>query len=173
MPARGRDGGISAAATGSGKRAGDGYNRKVKQTLIVCILLAVVSLGGCRKNIQTDEAVRQGILSYLSQNKNLSLNAMDIEVKQVTFRGQEADAVVVFKPKGGDPSSGMSMSYTLERQNSGWVVKKKADTGPHGAAAAKALSTPPAAAPGSQIPMPTPSGAMPPGHPPMSAEPKK
>ena len=136
----------------------------MKQTLIVCILLAVVSLGGCRKNIQTDDAVRQGILSYLSQNKNLSLNAMDIEVKQVTFRGQEADAVVVFKPKGGDPSSGMSMHYTLERQNGGWVVKKKADSGAHGATKA---------APMSQIPLPTPSGAMPPGHPPMSAEPKK
>lgn len=135
----------------------------------------MVSLGGCRKNIQTDEAVRQGILSYLSQNKNLSLNAMDIEVKQVTFHGQEAEAVVLFKPKGGDPTSGMSMSYTLERQDSGWVVKKKADTGPHGAAAAKALTTPPAAAPApaSQIPLPTPSGTMPAGHPAMSAEPKK
>lgn len=135
----------------------------------------MVSLGGCRKNIQTDEAVRQGILSYLSQNKNLSLNAMDIEVKQVTFHGQEAEVVVLFKPKGGDPSSGMSMSYTLERQDSGWVVKKKADTGPHGAAAAKALSTPPAAAPaqGSQIPLPTPGGAMPAGHPAMGGESKK
>jgi hypothetical protein len=136
----------------------------VKLTLIVCTVLAAVSVGGCRKNLQTDEAVRQGVMNYLSQNKNLSLNMMDIELKQVTFRDKEADAVVLFKPKGGDAASGMSMRYTLERQNGGWVVKKKADSGAHGATKA---------APMSQIPLPTPSGAMPPGHPPMSAEPKK
>ena len=164
MPGRGRNGGIPAAATGAGKRASGGYNRNVKLTLTVCTLLAVVSLGGCRKNLQTDEAVRQGVMNYLSQNKNLSLNMMDIELKQVTFRDKEADAVVLFKPKGGDPASGMSMHYTLERQNGGWVVKKKADSGAHGVTKAGPMS---------QIPLPTPSGALPPGHPPMSAEPKK
>ena len=121
-------------------------------------------MGGCRKNLQTDEAVRQGVMNYLSQNKNLSLNMMDIELKQVTFRDKEADAVVLFKPKGGDAASGMSMHYTLERQNGGWVVKKKADSGAHGATKAMPMS---------QIPLPTPSGALPLGHPPMSAEPKK
>jgi hypothetical protein len=138
----------------------------VKLTLIVCTVLAVVSLGGCRKNLQTDEVVRQGIMNYLSQNKNLTLNNMDIELKQVTFRDQEADAVVLFTPKGGAPESGMTMRYTLERQNGAWVVKKKADSGAHGAAAA---TRPPM----SQIPLPTPGGALPPGHPPMSGETKK
>lgn len=131
----------------------------MKLTLVVCTVVAVVSLGGCRKNLQTNDAVRQGIMNYLSQNKNLSLNMMDIELKQVTFRDKEADAVVVFKPKGGDAASGMSMRYTLERQDSGWVVKKKADSGAHGATAT----------PMAPIPLPTPSGALPPGHPPMGA----
>ena len=126
-------------------------------------MLAVASLGGCRKDLQTDEAVRQGIMNYLSQNKNLSLNMMDVELKQVTFRDKEADAVVLFKPKGGDPASGMSMRYTLERQNEGWVVKKKADSGAHGATKA----------PMPPIPLPTPGGALPPGHPPMGGETKK
>lgn len=120
-------------------------------------MLAVAAVSGCRKNLQTDEAVRQGIMNYLSQNKNLSLNMMDIELKQVTFRDKEADAVVLFKPKGGDAASGMSMRYTLERQNGGWVVKKKADSGAHGATATPMPS----------IPLPSQSGALPPGHPPM------
>ncbi len=130
----------------------------MKLTLIVCTVLAVASLGGCRKNLQTNDAVRQGIMNYLSQNKNLSLNMMDIELKQVTFHDQEADAVVLFKPKGGDPASGMSMRYTLEQQNGAWVVKKKADSGAHGATAA----------PRPSMPLPSQSGALPPGHPPMS-----
>jgi len=169
---------------GKGESADGGYNRYVKQTFIVCTLLAVVCLSGCRKNIQSDDAVRQGVMSYLSQNKNLSLSAMDIEVKQVTYRDNEADAVVLFKPKGGDASSGMSMRYTLERQGNEWVVKKKTDNSPHGTAAAKALSdaqekqagaqqAAPAASGSSQIPLPTPSGSMPPGHPATGGEAKK
>ena len=171
---------------GGGVQIADGgYNRYVKLTLLVCSMLAVVCLSGCRKNLQTDDAVKQGIMAYLTQNKNLSLNMMDIEVKQVTFRDNEADAVVLFKPKGGDASSGMSMRYTLERQNGNWVVKKKNDSSPHGAAAAKALSdaqaaqqgaappAPAASSSSSSIPMPTQSGSMPAGHPPTTGETKK
>jgi len=107
-------------------------------------------------------------MNYLSQNKNLSLNMMDIELRHVTFHGQEAEAVVRFMPKGGDPASGMSISYTLEQQNGAWVVKKKTDSGAHGAAAT----------PRPSIPLPSQSGALPPGHPSMgggaaSPEPKK
>jgi len=138
-------------------------------------MLAVLFLAGCQKDIQTKDAVRQGVIAYLTQNKNLSVNSMDIDVTQVTFRDKEADAVVMFKPKGGDPASGMSMRYTLERQGSAWVVKKKTDSGGHGASAAPmgAGSMP---MPSGSMPMPSTSGALPPGHPPTAAatpEPKK
>jgi hypothetical protein len=148
----------------------------VKRSLLAFALLSVFCLAGCQKNIQNNDAVRQGILSYLTQNKNLSVASMDIEITQVTFRDKEADAVVMFKPKGGDPASGMSMRYTLERQGATWVVKKKADSGGH------AASTPPMGSgasvpmPSGAMPMPSTGGAMPPGHPPTGAakpEPKK
>jgi hypothetical protein len=119
--------------------------------------------------------VRQGIITYLTQNKNLSVNSMDIDVTQVNFRDKEADAVVMFKPKGGDASSGMSMRYTLERQGSAWVVKKKVDSGAHGAAAAP-MGSGSMPMPSGSMPMPSTSGAMPAGHPPTGAatpEPKK
>jgi len=125
---------------------------------------------GCQKDIQTKDAVRQGILTYLTQNKNLSVSSMDIDVTQVTFRDKEADAVVLFKPKGGDAASGMSMRYTLERQGSTWVVKKKADSG-HGATAPGSMQMP-----SGSMPMPSGSMPMPSGHPPTGAaapEPKK
>jgi hypothetical protein len=76
----------------------------------------------------------------------------------------------MFKPKGGDASSGMSMRYTLERQGSTWVVKKKADSG-HGMTAPGAMQMPSGA-----MPMPSGSMPLPAGHPPTGAaasEPKK
>jgi hypothetical protein len=148
------------------------YNRYVKRSLAAFALLGAFCLAGCQKDIQTKDAVRQGVMTYLTQNKNLSVNSMDIEVTQVTFRDKEADAVVMFKPKGGDAASGMSMKYTLERQGSTWVVKKKADSGAHGATAPTG-SMP---MPSGSMPMPSTSGAMPAGHPPTGAatpEPKK
>ena len=127
-------------------------------------LLALALLAGCSKNIQTNEAVRAGVIKHLSQNSGLNLAQMDIEVTSVTFRDNEADAVVGFKPKGPAAASGMSMRYTLERQGNEWVVKKKADSGMgHG------MMPPPGSAPAGQ-------GQLPPDHPPVGgagAETKK
>ncbi len=127
-------------------------------------LLALALLAGCSKNIHTNEAVRAGVIKHLSQNSGLNLAQMDIEVTSVTFRDNEADAVVGFKPKGAAAASGMSMRYTLERQGNEWVVKKKADSGMgHG------MMPPPGSAPAGQ-------GQLPPDHPPVGgagAETKK
>ncbi|MEJ5369111.1 MAG: hypothetical protein WHT08_12370 [Bryobacteraceae bacterium] len=121
-------------------------------------LTVLALLAGCSKNIQTNEAVRAGVIKHLSQNSGLNLAQMDIEVTSVTFRDNEADAVVGFKPKGAAATSGMSMRYTLERQGNEWVVKKKADSGMgHG------MMPPPDPAPAGQ-------GQLPPGHPPVGGQ---
>jgi hypothetical protein len=119
------------------------------------VLAAVLCLAACQKNIQTNEAVREGVIKHLSQNQNLSIGSMDVEVASVTFKDNEAEATVSFKPKGGDASSGMSMRYSLEKKGNEWVVKKKADSGMgHGAAPASGA----------------PEGTgMPPNHPPMGS----
>lgn len=123
--------------------------------------LAFVLLAACSKNIQTDEAVRQGIINHLSKNTGLQLASMDVTVSGVTFKDNTAEATVSFKPKGADPSTGMQMRYSLEKQGAEWVVKKKADSG-HGA-------TMPGMAPAPSMPALPPSGAgeMPANHPPM------
>ncbi len=80
---------------------------------------------------------------------------MQIDISSVTFRQNEADAVVSFRAKGSnDPASGMQMAYKLELKGNRWVVKGRQDAGgsPHGGGAAM---------PGAQMPIP-------PGHPPMS-----
>ncbi len=84
---------------------------------------------------------------------------MQVDVASVTFRDNEADAVVSFKPKGSaDPSNTMQMRYTLERKGGDWVVKSRGGSGgsPHGGMGGAA---------------PAPGGEMPSGHPPVPSTP--
>ncbi len=116
---------------------------------------------GCNRNVQTAEAVRQGVISHLAGRAGLDIGSMDVEVASVAFRGDEADAVVSFRPKGStDPASVMQMRYTLERQGSRWVVttKKGAGGGAH-----EGIDQPDNPHQG----MGQPSGTLPPGHPPV------
>lgn len=112
-------------------------------------------LAGCSRNVQNEAAVRQGVIDYLSARTDLNLSQMQVDVTSVSFRQNEADAVVAFRPKGGADSAGMQMRYTLERKGDRWVVKKSA--GAH-------TQRQPAGGTGGQM-------QMPPGHPPMGAAP--
>jgi hypothetical protein len=122
--------------------------------------VVIFHLGGCSQNLNTKEAVRQGVIDHLAKRKNLDLNLsqMDVDISSVTFRSNEADAVVSFRPKGS-PSGGMQMNYTLERSGNQWKVKAKADNGanPHGAPPAGAMPEMPSGHP----PMPTPGAGSP------------
>ena len=110
---------------------------------------------GCNRGIQNEDAVKQGVVDHLSSRTDLNMSQMQVVVTAVSFRENEADATVSFRPKGGGASSGIEMKYTLERKDNRWVVKGKASS-PHG-------QMPP---PGMQNPVPGQS--MPPGHPPMN-----
>lgn len=98
------------------------YNRLVKYwpSVAVCALL----LSGCGPDIQNKEAVRDGILDHLRTRTDIDLSHMDVDVSSVSFRDGEADATVVFKPKGSsDPGGSMSIGYTLEKKSGKWTVK--------------------------------------------------
>ena len=136
-----------------------GYNSSVKTgRLILFVLLGVLS--ACNKAPQTKEAVKQGVVEHLGKGSGLDLNLMDVDVVSVSFNGDQARATVNFRPKSS-PDQGMQMNYTLESKGNKWVVQKKAGAGssPHG----DATVAPPT----------SPSGDLPPGHPPVKpAEPK-
>lgn len=102
------------------------YNRDVLRAIL--LIGATIALTGCAKNIQNNEAVRQGVVNHLSKRTDLAVASMDIQVSSVSFRGNEADAMVSFKPKNME-GEGMQMRYTLERKGNEWVVKSKADSG--------------------------------------------
>jgi hypothetical protein len=132
-------------------------NRSVKGlTLLSAALgLSIAMLGGCKRNIQNNDAVKQGVMTYLAKRSDLA--AMDVKVMSVTYHENEATATVRFQAKGNTaPGSGLTMQYVLERQGDQWAVKKKAAEG-HGMA-----GMPQEGSGGSIGAMP---GTMPPGHP--------
>lgn len=118
---------------------------------LIAIVLVSCALSGCSRAGQDKEAIRQGVIDYVASKANLG--AMDVDVTSVAFKGEEADATVMFRPKGAESGSGMEMRYTLEQKSGKWVVKNKEEAGgtPHGTMAA----------PG--------AGALPPGHPSLGA----
>jgi hypothetical protein len=119
-------------------------------------VLAGISLVACSRNIQNEAAVRQGVIDYLSSKSDLNLSQMQVDVSSISFRQNEADATVSFRPKGGSAEAGMQMRYTLERKGNRWVVKGKG-AGPH----AQQVPGQPAG----------PGRELPPGHPPMGSAP--
>ncbi|MGH9721388.1 MAG: hypothetical protein ACRD8O_14350 [Bryobacteraceae bacterium] len=124
-------------------------SRACKQA-VVC-LVAVLSVA-CGRAPESKEAIRQGVIDAVAGRVNLT--QMDVDVTTVSFKGQEAEAMVDFRPKGGAPGSGIQMKYTLEQKNGKWVVKQRAESGanPHSAEGG---------APGA------PGGSLPSGHPPI------
>jgi len=87
------------------------------------ICLAALSLAGCSKNIDTPEAVKEGVIKDIA--KKVDVQAMDVTVDSVSFREKEADARVSFKPKGGPVSQSITMTYSLERQGDEWHIKSR------------------------------------------------
>jgi hypothetical protein len=80
-------------------------------------------LAGCSKNIDTPEAVKEGVIKDIA--KKVDVGAMDVNVDSVSFREKEADAKVSFKPKGAPSSQSIVMNYALERQGDEWHIKSR------------------------------------------------
>ncbi|MCL5742643.1 MAG: hypothetical protein M1541_01760 [Acidobacteria bacterium] len=122
--------------------------------------------------MENKDAVRKAILDYLSGRTNLNVNSMNVDVTSVSFRKNEADAVVSFSPKSGPTAGqGMSMRYTLEAKDGRWVVKNRADSGsnPHGGTGAMGGGMGQNPHGGSMMPPSgmggSGAGTLPPGHP--------
>jgi hypothetical protein len=94
---------------------------------ILC--LAAVLLAGCSKNIDTTEAVNEGIIKDIA--KKVDVGNMELNVDSVSFRDKEADATVSFWPKGATSAQSMTMNYHLDRQGDEWHVKSR-DVSTHG-----------------------------------------
>src|SRR5271154_2022936 len=123
--------------------------------------MLLTSAGCAKKDTDNIDAVKQGVIKYLSKRTDLA--AMDVSVASVQFRGNEADAKVHFQAKNNtNPAAALDMTYVLERKGDNWEVKGRSGTGaasganPHGAMPPSGGAMPDGAAP---------QGTLPPGHP--------
>ena len=136
-------------------------------TIVTAALgLSITVLSGCKRDIQSTDAVRRGVMAYLSKRSDLL--SMDVNVTNVAYRQNEATATVHFQAKGSNtPGSGMDMRYVLERKGNEWVVRGRAGGDAHGAQSAPSGVSP--AGEGSIGAMPQ---TLPPGHPPVNPDKK-
>ena len=90
-------------------------------------VLVIAALAGCGRggNLESEEAVRTAIEKYLASRPNLNMPSMDMQVAGIRFKGQEAEANVVFHAKN-DAKATMSMRYTLRRDGNSWKVEPQA-----------------------------------------------
>jgi hypothetical protein len=92
------------------------------KSALIC-LAAALCLAGCSKNIDTPEAVKEGVIKDIA--KKVDVGAMDVSVDSVSFREKEAEAKVSFRPKGAPVSQSIVMNYSLERQGDEWRIKSR------------------------------------------------
>jgi len=125
----------------------------------LALAAAAVLIAACSRDIQNTAAVRQGVVDYLkarTAQTGLDMNLMQLDVTSISFQGgTQARATVAFRPKTvAESGAAMTMNYTLDRKGDKWVVRGHGETGanPHG------------------TPAPGPTGALPPGHPPMGSK---
>ena len=76
---------------------------------------------------------------------------MDINVTDVKFNGDKADATVSFAAKGTGVGQ-MAIQYHLERKDNKWTVVGRGDAGQHGGGQLPPGAAPQGAAPGTANP---------------------
>jgi len=89
-------------------------------------LVLLLALTGCSRPapMENKAEVEKAIEQYLSTRPGLTGTAMSMEVKQVSFRGGQAEAEVVFRSKD-NPQASMSMRYVLKRTGgNAWSVDR-------------------------------------------------
>ena len=106
------------------------------------LLLAVAGTAACRRSggIQSKAAVQAAIEEHLKQRPNVVFANMTVEVDEVTFNGDTAQAMVKLRSKQA-PSLAVGVFYKLRRAGNGWQVESTSSatmpgTTPHGSAAA-------------------------------------
>jgi hypothetical protein len=98
--------------------------------LALGITVAIFGAVACKKQTNDNDAIRAGILQHLTTIGTLNVSAMDMDIRSVSVKGNQAHAEVEFRPKtGGGPGGGMQVAYNLEKRDGAWVVLKSQPLG--------------------------------------------
>src|ERR1051326_497580 len=77
-------------------------------------------LVACKSGSQNSDAVRQGVMDYLSQKAAMNVKGMDINMSNLKISGNQADVTVSFGVKGTGQVA-MTKGYHLELQGDKWA----------------------------------------------------
>lgn len=140
----------------------------MKKNAALLALLALLAIPACDRQAKSETAVRQAIERYLAARPNLNLQGMELQVSNVRFQGERAEADVMFRAKS-DGKAALSMHYNLRREGGGWRVTPQSSG--HGMMPPEAGESMPEL-PGGHLPVgssspPSPAPELPPGHPPV------
>ena len=125
------------------------------RTLLACTVGAVLIFGGCSKSRtdQSKEAIKAAVEQHLQQRSNVVYNNMTLEVQDVKFNGDHAEANVRFQSKQS-PQAAVNVHYTLKKIGDRWQVESSSSAGgmgTHGMGGAPQGTAP------STVPEPEPS----------------
>ncbi len=124
------------------------------RSILACWVGLMLVLSACKSGgIQSKAAVQSAIERHLQQRPNVALNNMNLDVQDVKFHGDRAEAEVKFSSKQS-PNLAVGVRYVLRRSGDRWEVESSSPIGgmgsnPHGGAG-NALPSPDASAPAPQ-----------------------
>ena len=101
----------------------------MRALLALCLMLATAA--GCSRQAPVNNAadVEKAVQDYVHSRPGLSGTAISIEVRQVTFHDDRAEATVLFHSRE-DPQSSVALRYVLKRAATRtWVVEREKTRG--------------------------------------------
>jgi hypothetical protein len=134
-------------------------------SLIVVLVVTLASCGVVEEKEKERAAINAALQKYLSERSGINLSAMNWEIQNLNTDRDNATVEVAFTAKQGGAS--MVMEYQMKRMNDVWTVQKSGLHGSEGTPVDPGTQANPAS--------PTPgtgTGALPPGHPPITTQPK-
>ena len=127
--------------------------------LLACLVGLEMILIGCSGSSrpQSKEAVQAAIEAHLAERKNVMLSNMTLEVQDVEFNADKAEADVNFRSKQASDLV-VGVHYVLRRSGDTWKVESSSPPSGMGAAARGGMGANP---PGEDEAMPPPSTGTP------------
>jgi hypothetical protein len=118
---------------------------RMRAVVMSLVVLGLAGSAAChRLSGNSKAAVQEAIEKHLKQQPSIVFQNMTVEIGEVTFNGDTAEAQVKFRSKQA-PNLAVGMLYKLRRAGNGWQVESTSaasmsGTTPHGNTATPAPS---------------------------------
>ena len=110
----------------------------MRAVVMSLLVLGLAGSAACNRSsgVNSKAAVQEAIEEHLKQQPNVVFQNMTVEVGEVAFSGDTAEAQVKFRSKQA-PNLAVGVQYKLRRSGNGWKVESASTTSmsgttPHG-----------------------------------------